>query len=48
MIENDGGGKKVKVGRVGGRRADGGGGRSGDLSFIPVTSVDKRRLLIWR
>lgn len=30
------------------RRRDGGGaGRGGDLSFIPVISLDKRRFLIW-
>lgn len=25
----------------------GGSGRGGDLSFIPVISLDKRRFLIW-
>lgn len=39
--------EESKRGRVVRKRGGGGGGRGGDLSFIPVISLDKRRFLIW-
>lgn len=40
--------EESKRGRVVRKRGgSGGSGRGGDLSFIPVISLDKRRFLIW-